>query len=301
MIDAAVIGLRWVQYLAAVAALGLPLFQISLRRDLSSGPGNRFAAAAGLVLAASALGGLVAQTAMMAGGWAAGLDPAALGYVVQSTSLGMAHVIRAGLAVIGVIALLVIPGSRAGPALAIVALAGAVGSFAWSGHGAATGGGAGLVHLAADIAHLLAAAVWLGALVGFCLLLARPRSGDIGATSRALSGFALAGTGAVAVLAATGAVNAGFLVGADGLGRITGSTWGVLLIVKLALFGLMLGLAAHNRFTLAPALSRAVEGGVGTQGLVRRLKISVGLEMLAGVVLLGAVAAMGVQMPPASM
>jgi putative copper resistance protein D len=300
VIDAAVTGLRWVQYLAAVAALGLPLFQTRLRRGPGSGAGIRLAAAAGLVLAAGALGGVVAQTAMMAGGWTAGLDPAALGYVVQSTSLGMAHVIRAGLAVIGVIALLIIPG-RAGAVLAIGAFAGAVASFAWSGHGAATEGAAGLVHLTADIVHLLAAAVWLGALVGFCLLLARPRSGDIEVASRALNGFAGLGTGAVAVLAVTGAVNAGFLVGADGLGLITGSTWGVLLIVKLALFALMLGLAAHNRFTLAPALSRAVEGGAGTLGPVRRLKISVGLEMLAGVALLGAVAAMGVQMPPASM
>jgi putative copper resistance protein D len=301
VIDSAVIGLRWVQYLAAVAALGLPLFQLFPLRAPRPGPGTRLAIAAGLVLAAAALGGIVAQTAMMAGGWTAGLDPAALGYVVQSTGPGMAHVIRAGLAVIGVISLLIMPGSRPGSTLAIVAFAGAVASFAWSGHGAATEGAAGLGHLAADIAHLLAAAVWVGALVGFCLLLARTRSGDIGSTSRALGGFASLGTGAVAVLAVTGVVNAGFLVGPDGLGRIMGSTWGVLLIVKLALFALMLGLAAHNRFTLAPALSRALGDGGGTLGPVRRLRISVGLEMLTGVALLGVVAAMGVQMPPASM
>ena len=301
MIDAAVIGLRWVQYLAAVAALGLPLFQVYALRDRPSGPGTGFSVAAGLVLAAAALGGVVAQTAMMAGGWTAGLDPAALGYVVQSTSLGMAHVIRAGLAVLGVIALLIIPGNRLGPTLAILMFAGAVASFAWSGHGASTEGAAGLVHLAADIGHLIAASIWLGALVGFCLLLVRPRSGDIETTSGALRGFAGLGTGAVAMLVVTGAVNAAFLVGADGLRLVTGSAWGVLLIVKLALFALMLGLAAHNRFTLAPALSRAVKGGAGTHGLIRRLRISVGLEMLAGIVLLGVVAAMGVQMPPASM
>lgn len=301
MIDTAVIGLRWVQYFAAVAALGLPLFQAYAFRDRAPRGGARFAAAAGLVLAAGALGGVVAQTAMMAGGWTAGLDPAALLYVVQSTSLGLAHVIRAGLAIVGVLALLISQGNRPGSAVAIVAFAAAVASFAWSGHGAGGEGAAGLVHLGADIAHALAAAVWLGALVGFSLLLATPRSGDLEGASRALSGFAAIGTGAVAVLVVTGAVNAGFLVGADGLGRITTSTWGVLLIVKLALFALMLGLAAYNRFTLAPALSRAVEGGAGTQGLVRRLKISVGLEMLAGIVLLGVVAAMGVQMPPASM
>lgn len=301
MIDTAVIGLRGVQYLAAVLALGLPLFQVYQSRGLWSGPGTRLAIAAGLVLAAAALGGLVAQTAMMAGSWTAGLDPTALGYVVQSTGLGMAHVIRAGLAIIGVIALLCGRAGRPAYILAIAAFAGAMASFAWSGHGAATDGAAGLAHLAADIVHLLAAAVWLSALAGFCLLLAKPCSGDIKATSRALSGFAGIGTGAVAALVITGVINAVFLVGPDGLNRITSSTWGVLLIGKLVLFALMLGLAAHNRFTLAPALSRAVDNGAGTQGLVRRMRISVGMEMLAGVALLGLVAAMGVQMPPASM
>jgi putative copper resistance protein D len=301
MIDAAVSGLRWVQYLAAVAALGLPLFGAFALRDRLSASGTPLAIAAGLVLAAAALSGLVAQTAMMAGGWRAGLDPAALGYVIQSTSLGMAHVIRAGLAVIGVVFLLSGPGSRPGSMLAILAFAGAGASFAWSGHGAATEGSWGPLHLSADIVHLIAAAVWLGALVGFCLLLARPRPGDVEGTSRALSGFAVLGTGAVVALTITGAVNTFFLVGADGLGRITGSTWGVLLIVKLALFAIMLGLAAHNRFTLAPALSRALDDGAATDVLVRHLRLSVGLEMLAGIALLGVVAVMGVQMPPASM
>lgn len=301
MIETAVIGLRGVQYLAAVAALGLLLFQVFQSRDPWSGFGRRITIAAGLVLAAASLGGLIAQTAMMAGSWTAGLDPTALGYVVQSTSLGMAHVIRAGLAVIGVIVLLPGPGNRPGYGLAIAAFASAMASFAWSGHGAASDGAAGLVHLAADIVHLLAAAVWLGALAGFCILLAKPCSGDIKATSRALSGFAALGTGAVAALVITGVINAAFLIGADGLDRIASSTWGMLLIGKLFLFALMLGLAAHNRFTLAPALSRAVDAGAETQHLTRRIRISVGLEMLAGAALLGLVAAMGVQMPPASM
>ena len=301
MIEAAVIGLRWVQYVSAVAALGLPLFQVYPLRALTWSLGTRLAVAAGLLLATGALCGVLAQTAMMAGGWAAALDPAALGYVVQSTGLGMANVARAALALIGVTVLVLGQGERPLSSLAILAFAGALASFAWSGHGAATEGTAGLVHLMADIAHLLAAAVWLGALVGFCLLLFRPVAGEILLASRALSGFAALGTGAVAVLAVTGALNASFLIGDDGLGLITRSTWGILLIAKLALFALMLALAAHNRFTLAPALSRAVDGGTVAQDQIRRLKISVGLEMLAGVALLGLVAAMGVQMPPASM
>ena len=105
----------------------------------------------------------------------------------------------------------------------------------------------------------------------------------------------------VVSLMITGLINAAFLIGAEGLGRITGSTWGLLLIAKLALFAVMVGLAAHNRFKLTPALSRAVETQADTAAVARRLRTSIGLEMLVGFALLGLVAAMGMQMPPASM
>lgn len=300
-IDLTVVGLRWLQFAAAVLALGLPLFQALGLSEPSPQSARRAAIIAGLFLSVAALGGLLAQTAMMAGGWAAGLDPTALGYVVQSTSLGMAHLVRAGLALVGVASLVMGRGRRLGETVGILALSGAVASFAWSGHGAASEGSLGLLHLAADIAHALAAAVWLGALAGFCLLLIRPARREAARKGRSLAGFASVGTVAVAVLIMTGLVNAAFLIGAEGVGRITGSTWGLLLIAKLVLFAMMVGLAAHNRFTLTPALSRAVEAQADTDHVVRRLRISIGLEMLAGFVLLGLVAAMGVQMPPASM
>lgn len=300
-IDLTVVGLRWLQFAAGVLALGLPLFQaLGLNEPGSQSP-RRAAIIAGLVLAVAALGGLVAQTAMMAGGWAGGLDLAALGYVIQSTSLGMAHLVRAGLALLGGAALVMWRGWRLGETLGILALSGAVASFAWSGHGAASDGSLGLLHLAADIAHALAACVWIGALAGFCLLLIRPVAPEAALTARALAGFASIGTVTVAVLVITGLINAAFLIGAEGLGRITGSSWGLLLIAKLALFAVMVGLAAHNRFTLTPALSHAVGVQADTDRVVRRLRISIGREMLAGFALLGLVAAMGVQMPPASM
>lgn len=300
-IDLTVVGLRWLQFAAAVLALGLPLFQAFGFSEPGPQSERRVAIIAGLLLAVAALGGLLAQTAMMAGGWAAGLDPAALGYVVQSTSLGMAHLVRAGLALVGLVALVMGRGRRLGETVGILALSGAVASFAWSGHGAASEGSLGLLHLAADIAHALAACAWIGALAGFCLLLISPSTREAGVTARSLAGFASIGTVTVALLVITGLINAAFLIGAEGLGRISSSTWGLLLIAKLALFAVMIGLAAHNRFTLTPALSRAVEAQADADPSVRRLRISIGLEMLAGFALLGLVAAMGVQMPPASM
>jgi putative copper resistance protein D len=300
-IDLIVIGLRWLQFAAAVLALGLPLFQAFGLSEPGPQFARRAAIIAGLVLSVAALAGLLAQTAMMAGGWAAGLDLAALGYVIQSTSLGMAHVVRAGLALLGVAALVLSRGRRAGELVAILAFAGAVASFAWSGHGAASEGSLGLLHLAADIAHALAACVWIGALAGFCLLLIRPKPREAAGTARSLAGFASIGTVSVAVLVITGLINAAFLIGTEGLGRISGSTWGLLLIAKLALFAVMIGLAAHNLFTLTPALSHAVGMQADTAHALRALRISIGLEMLAGFALLGLVAAMGVQMPPVSM
>ena len=300
-IDLIVIGLRWLQFAAAVLALGLPLFQALGLSEPSPQSARRAAIIAGLFLSVAALGGLLAQTAMMAGGWAAGLDPAALGYVVQSTSLGMAHLVRAGLALVGVVALVMGRGRRLGETVGILALSGAVASFAWSGHGAASEGPLGLLHLAADIAHALAACVWIGALTGFCLLLIRPAAREAAGTARSLAGFASMGTVTVAVLVITGLINAAFLIGAEGLGLVPGSTWGLLLIAKLALFAVMVGQAAHNRFKLTPALSRAVETQADTADVARRLRTSIGMEMLAGFALLGLVAAMGVQMPPASM
>ena len=300
-IDLTVVGLRWLQFAAAVLALGLPLFQGFGSSEPGPPSARRAAVFAGLVLAVTAMGGLLAQTAMMAGGWTEGLDPAALGYVVQSTSLGIAHGVRAGLARLGVAALIFAWRRKSRGLIAILAFAGAVASFAWSGHGAASEGSLGLLHLAADVVHALAACVWIGALAGFCLLLIRRSTREAGVTARSLAGFASIGTVTVAVLVITGLINAAFLIGAEGLGRITGSTWGLLLIAKLALFAVMVGLAAHNRFTLTPALSHAVGVQADTAHALRRLRISIGLEMMAGFALLGLVAAMGVQMPPASM
>jgi putative copper resistance protein D len=237
---------------------------------------------------------------MMAGGWAPALELAAIGYVIQSTSLGVAHLARVALALTGV-ALLILGGedrrSRLG---AVIIFAAATASFAWSGHGASSEGSLGLVHLVADVIHALAAAVWLGALVSFCLMLLAVSRTPPDALARSLAGFANVGTAAVATLMFTGMINTAFLVGADGVTRIASSTWGLLLLAKVALFGLMLGLAAHNRFTLTPALAKAVASGEPAPPF-RRLRISIGVEMAAGVALLGLVAAMGVQMPPASM
>jgi putative copper resistance protein D len=299
-VEPALVMLRWLQFAAAAVALGLPLFEAYVVRAGSSSSARRTGIAAGGLLACAAAAGLVAQTALMAGGWTAALSLPALEYVLQSTGPGLAHGARATLALAGVALLLIGRDDPRAPRLAVVAFAGATAGFAWSGHGASSEGAVGVIHLLADIVHAVAAAVWLGALVGFCLRLARQEP-DTVATARALTQFAGVGTAAVLALALSGLVNAAFLIGPDGASRLPGSIWGGLLFAKLALLAVMLGLAAHNRYSLAPALAAAVAAGRDPAREVRGLRVSIGLELGAGLVLLGLVAVMGIQTPPVAL
>src|SRR3546814_8694451 len=92
-----------------------------------------------------------------------------------------------------------------------VAAGGGLSSLAWSGHGAATEGGAGMVHLGADILHLLAAGAWVGALAALLLMASRASPTDdavyVRALHRALDGFAGVGTAIVGLIVVTGFVN----------------------------------------------------------------------------------------------
>lgn len=303
MIEAGVVVLRWVQFLSATAALGLPLFILYAPPSLphTAGSIGRVVLVSILVLALSAGAGLLMQTAMMAGVATAALDPTAVAYVAQSTELGRAHIARAGLAFAAALVLIAGRGGGVARWIAVALLSGAVASFAWSGHGASTEGGAGLLHLAADIVHAWAAALWLGALIAFGLLLRRSSGADPRALARALGGFAATGAGAVVILTVTGIINAVFLIGPSNLAALGTSAYGLLLSAKVAVFLAMLAMAARNRFVLTPALNRAVSAGHDAGAALSRLRSSVLLELGAGVALLGLVAALGVQMPPVAM
>lgn len=302
MIEAAIVALRWLQYGAAVALLGTPLF---LLHGFGRGHGaadpigaRRLLAAAALAVALLSLAGLIAQTAMMAGSLDEALKPASLGFMIEGTALGKAYVARGAAALIALALLLLVPSGRV--LWALTALAGlvVVASFAWTGHGVSTEGPGRLVHLGADIVHAVAAALWLGALVAFALLLARPR--ELAPVHRALKDFAGVGTLAVALLVVTGLVNSGFLIGLDRPGALFTTLYGRLLLLKLALFAAMVAVAARNRYRLTPALGTALETGGDAAPSIGRLRGSVLLETALGAAILLVVAWMGTLPPPAS-
>jgi putative copper resistance protein D len=181
-------------------------------------------------------------------------------------------------------------------ALAAIALA----TVAWSGHGAMDEGARRYPHLIADILHLFAAAVWVGALAAFAMLLRRaktPSFDQLVGLSRALAGFAMVGTLIVVTLIVTGAVNYWLTVGLS-LSPLVSSQYGLLLLAKLCLFFAMLGLAAANRYHLTPRLEQSIDRG-DTRAAVKALRSSLVLETGAALLILLLVAWLGVLSPSA--
>lgn len=304
MLEVAVIALRWLQYSGAVVLLGAPLFLIYSFRE-ADGPNLTWARLtlilAALVVALGALAALVAQTAVMAGSLTEAIKPASLSFMVTGTALGMAMVARAVVALLGLVVIVAMKPGQALWSLTVGAGLAVAASFAWTGHGAATEGPGGLLHLVADIIHAVAAALWLGALAALTILLFRRVGPDDIAIHRALHRFAGLGTLAVVLLALTGLVNGWFLVGPGRIGDLGLDPYGQLLIAKLVLFAVMLALAAGNRFRLTPRLGSALSEGKDPRQALHRLRRSVLAETLVGAVLLAVVAVMGTLAPPSAM
>src|SRR3546814_662762 len=182
--------------------------------------------------------------------------------LVRETEVGMAWIYRSA-ALLLALAAAVWMTRRPTIAAAILTLAGsvAVATLVWAGHAGATEGTAGTVHRVSDILHLIAAAAWIGAIGAFLILIAPQRlrewPGGLQIAARSLDQFSRVGTICVLVIAATGLINSQMIVGAENLGRSLSSPYGQLLLAKLALFALMLALAAANRWRLTPALAAA--------------------------------------------
>jgi putative copper resistance protein D len=305
VLEPAVIFLRLAQYAGAMILFGSSLFLLYALPAGGAGSGAQLGwsrrllvwSAAGLV-AASVLG-LLAQTAILAGSIREGLTTASLSAVITSMSMGPSSLVRAGAGAMALAALTTLrPGRTLWWTCAGLGAA-ACASFAWIGHGATTEGPPGLLHLAADILHALAAGVWIGALVVFLGLLRRPGDDlDLDRVlHKALHDFSGVGTALVATLVATGLVNSWFLVGPTRLSGLWTTPYGQLLSLKLALFVGMLALAAANRFLHTPALGAALDGAPSQGPALAALRRSLLWETALSLAVLGLVAWLGTLAP----
>lgn len=306
MIEPAIIAIRLAQYAGAAVLFGSAAFHLYAPvADLSPKLAHRarvLLTAAAALLAVASLAAIAAQSVFFAGSMDGGLARESLSAVAFQMDLGKAALVRAAAAGAAVMALVAVTPGRLAWMLAAVFGGVATVSLAWMGHAGAGEGDAGRILLASDVLHLLAAAGWLGALVGFAqLLFVKPVTPELArALHSGLNRFAAVGSVLVATLIVTGAVNTLSIVGLAGVATIWTSAYGQLLLLKLVLFATMLGLAALNRFRLTPALAGELDEAQPAPGALGGLRRSVILETLAGAAVLALVSWLGTLSPAAA-
>lgn len=301
------IVLRLALYLDLAAAFGIAMFCVyALGRDERSlAIARRYRIYVG-AFAAIGMGlsliGMAVLAKSMSGVQSFGeLSMPVFEMLITGTPMGIAWCIRIlALALCLVITLLEMkPALRFSGMTASSAVA--LATLAWAGHGAMDDGVRGYIHLSSDIAHLWAAGAWVGALLAFLILAEQAR--DATQRSAALlsltsNGFAQVGTLIVGVLTVSGIANY-LLIAGPSLDSLFATTYGRMLLTKLALFGAMLALAAANRFLLSPGLEAALKTGNFEQA-VARLRRSLFTETTLAVLVLACVAWLGILSPKGS-
>jgi copper transport protein len=201
------------------------------------------------ILVAAGIAGLVEAERAAAGvPWTA-VFSTSLGTVIAERIAALA-VIAAGIAVVRVAS------AKARRAGLLVAGVGAAASM-WVDVAASHAGAQAPVaaNLVIQWVHILASGVWIGGLLAL-LLAVRGQPSDV--KGRAVRRFSTAAGIAIVVVALTGTFRAVIEVGS--ISRLFGTAFGVLVLVKVALFLALAGLGAINRFGSVPQASRQLRG-----------------------------------------
>lgn len=301
----ATIAIRFALYANLMALFGLPMFALYTPPPVSSVVAipKRMLAVLAVSAVLLSVASIVVMTATMSGVAVTEVSRLSIAVMVFETPMGTAWLVRIVALAATFVLIMSNParGSLSHFSLVIVSAV-ALASLAWTGHGAAGEGTAGLVQLVADIVHLIAAGAWFGALLALSAAIGRTMARDtldhIVVAQRTLESFALAGSIMVALLIVTGLVNGWVLVGAAHVFTLAGSLYGRLLLWKLALFSAMLSLAATNRFRLAPELAHVADIDNVPRAVIEKLRLSIALETIFAVAIFASVAWLGTLAPP---
>jgi putative copper resistance protein D len=257
-VDAALALCRVVHIAAVMLLFGVAIFQWgiaprALARDLD--PRLRPAAtAAAFVALVSAFCWFALQASEMGDGWGDALNPDLLWSVLRDTSFGQVWMPRLCLCAAVAVFCLV---SRQGRWW-MVGLLGAMllGSLGLVGHAVIGDGRLGSLLEPAYVVHLLAAGFWVGCLLPVLACLGRLRTENLRTEAlHALRRFSGLGHFAVALVIATGLVNARIILGGWPTDRV--SLYRALLLSKIGVVFVMIALAIVNRYVLSPRLLRS--------------------------------------------
>ncbi|MEH2611861.1 copper homeostasis membrane protein CopD [Bradyrhizobium sp. AZCC 1693] len=254
---------------------------------------------AGLVVAA-ATGAVwfVLETMSMTGlGGGEAMRSGAMLTVANETQFGMVSEVRATLTAV-LAACLLFNRFVQLRWLAVVIALGLIAAIAWTGHAGSTLGELGNLHLAADVLHLCAASAWIGGLVGLSILFAigrrRPALEWEPLQLHAVRRFSTLGIISVATLIASGIVNAWILVGS--FRGLLVTDYGQMLLLKIAVFAIMVAFATVNRLLLTPRLALAAKGEMDRRALAALTRNTL-IEIALGLVIFAIVGVLGTMHP----
>jgi putative copper resistance protein D len=169
--------------------------------------------------------------------------------LLTETRFGQVWLWRATLLLVTMLSLL--SANRRIGRIRLLAASAFLAAIAGVGHSGARLGAIGWLQLTADVAHLLAAGLWLGSLPALALLFASREPARASDATRRFSNFGIV---AVVTLLLTGLFNTYLLT--DGIAALPDSTYGRLLLLKVAVFATMVALATINRCYWTPKLPK---------------------------------------------
>ena len=297
-------GLRLAHYGALLFLFGWTAFRLLKLRHLEWVPQDEGRAALTLVAVSAPLLSIalmLVSIAAMMGAPIASLDWPMIEAMIIGTDMGTAFLMRLALLIAGLCALLASRAGRPTSLVAALCFAGALLTLSWSGHAAATEDGLGLFHRLNNGVHLLATSLWLGAIAWFLMLTVKahrqPELIPALPLLRVMHAFAPLGVGLVAAAALTGMINAQLIFGLENSVSVFTTSYGVLLVAKVLLVGMMLAFGAHNARIGRRAALKGASDKLEPSITLSRLRRSLAGELMMAVGVIGLVAVLGMLSP----
>lgn len=191
--------------------------------------------------------------------------------------------------VVALLALAAALDRRAPRGIGLLCALGALVGFTLEGH---TRAERPLLMIVTDVAHLAAAAVWLGGVVG--LVVAFRTGVEPDRLAGIVSRFSRRAVAAVVVVSAAGAVLAWVIL--PGFGQVTSTGWGLALLTKVILVAVVVAIGAYNHRRLVPVLA----GGDPPDRAAPRLARLVLVEAVLLLVVVGVTSVLVTRSPVAS-
>lgn len=296
--------LRVAQYALLLGLFGWSAFWLLGLRSVDWLKADRapaFAVLAALVAPVVSAALMLMSIAAMMGVPVFDLDRAMVEAMIFGTDMGFAFIVRSGLLLTGLAALLALRNRQAALAFAAGCYGCALVTLGWSGHAAATEGGLGLFHRLNNGIHLVSAGLWLGAIGWFLVLTFRcykdPDEAKAHAVRMAMHAFAPMGISLVALVAVTGTVNSHLIFGLPNVAATFATPYGILLAIKLALVAAMVAFGAHHARVSRGAAKAVRDGNVYPAQALGALQRTLIAEFLLGLLVIGLVAVFGTMSP----